>query len=315
MVRKIILLRFLQLYRSSGDIGIFRALFVLVLLLPLLILFLVQRIAVHPWPLVIPASVGYITWLIHSRRKDYHFLASVMQQPRHVFAAEYILFTSPVIVLFLTKGLYFHALALTVLLLTISFIVPARATGSGRSIKLPFIPQGMFEWQGGIRKNLFALILFYIPGFLGFYHPGFSALSALLVTLVFTSFYSEYESRNMLCAGNPGPWKFLFRKIIRHTGCFSLVMLPLLAIASINPGYRLITVGYFLALMNLMVFSILLKYYQYRPSAFSGAHDVLVSMACLLSVILPVALLVAMFNLFLAAGAHNNLKTLLDDQY
>ncbi len=314
MVRKVILLRFLQLYRNSGDIGIFRALFLLIFLLPLLILFLVQRISVHPWPLVIPAGVGYITWLIHSRRQDYYFLACIMPQPRKVFAAEYIFFTSPVIALLFAKALFFHALALTILLITISFVVPARASVSPRPIKLSFIPSGMFEWKGGIRKNLVVLILFYIPGFLGFYHPGFSAISALMVTLVFTSFYSEYESRNMLCSGNPGPRRFLFYKILRHTGCFALVMMPLVGIALITPDSRLITVGYFLALMNLMVFSILLKYYQYRPSVFSDAHQVLVTITCLISVILSVALLIALFNLFLAAGAHNNLKNLLDDQ-
>jgi hypothetical protein len=315
MVRKVILLRFLQLYRNSGDIGIFRALFLLLFLLPLLVLFLVQRIAVHPWPLVIPAAIVYIIWLIHSRRKDYHLLACILTHPRRVFVAEYLLFTSPVIVLLFLKGLFLHALALMVTLTAISFFVPSRSSISGHVIKLNFLPSGMFEWQGGIRKNLVALLFFYIPGFFGFFHPGFSAFSALMVTLIFTSFYSEYESRNMLCSGNPGPGRFLLKKILSHVGSYALVMVPLFVIALITPGFQLITLGYFLALLNLMVFSILLKYYQYRPSSFSGAHQVLVTMACLISVILPVALLVALFNLFLAAGARNNLKTLLDDQH
>jgi hypothetical protein len=55
-----------------------------------------------------------------------------------------------------------------------------------------------------------------------------------------------------------------------------------------------------------------LKYYQYRPGAYSGAHQMLTALACLVSVILPVALLFAVFNLLMAAGAIRNLKTYLD---
>jgi hypothetical protein len=38
----------------------------------------------------------------------------------------------------------------------------------------------------------------------------------------------------------------------------------------------------------------------------------LMALACMISVILPVALLFAVFNLLLAAGAYHNLKTYLD---
>jgi hypothetical protein len=361
----IIRLRFLQLYRSSGDLGLFRVLLLAFILIPLIGLFLIQRIAVHPWPLIIPASTLYILWLVHGRRRDWHFLLAILPHPQALFIAEYFLFTLPVTALLLTATLYIHALVFIVFLTLIAFTVPSQGKTASRTIKLPLIPAGifkwrngkvipsgmfewrsrmlipagmfewrsgmlipagifkwrsgmlipagMFEWQSGIRKNLVVLVLFYIPGLFGFFHIGFSALSLLLLTMVFVSFYSEYEPVNMLTAGGNRSWRFLAVKVAGHTGCFALLLLPLLLIAMIHGEYPGFTAGYFLASLNLLAFSILLKYYQYRPGAYSGAHQFLTTLACFISVILPVALLFVVFNSFLAIGANRNLKIYLDD--
>jgi hypothetical protein len=312
MTSRIIRLRFIQLYRGSADIGLFRALFLAIVLLPLISLFLIQRVGVHPWPIVIPVGTLYIVWLIHSRRKDYHFLLTIAPHPERVFMAEYVLFTIPVTVLLLSAALYLHVLIFCATILLLAFSVPARVSTISRTVRLPIIPAGMFEWQSGIRKNLVVIILFYIPGLFGFYQIWLSALSLLMLTMIFVSFYSEYEPLNMLAAGGYRSWGFLTRKVTRHVGCFALFLLPLFILAIVNSEYRLITAGYFLASVNLLAFSILLKYYQYRPGAYSGAHQMLTTLASFISVILPVAILVAVFNVFLAAGANQTLKRYLN---
>ena len=172
----------------------------------------------------------------------------------------------------------------------------------------------MFEWQGGIRKNLVAIVIFYIFGLFGFYHIGFSALSLLLLTMVFVTFYSEYEPRNILMSEGFRAKRFIAKKLTKHTTCFAILMLPLLFIALIHKDFRIFSAGYFLAALNILIFSILLKYYQYRPLAYSGAHQMLTTMACFISVILPVALLFVLFNVFLAVGASRNLNIYLDDR-
>jgi hypothetical protein len=313
MTAYLIRMRFLQLYRSSGELGLFRVLLLAVVIVPLLALFVFQRVDVHPWPFVFPAAVLFILWLIHSRRKDYHFLSAILPKPQLVFFAEYFLFSIPFTALLLWAALYLHALVFLALMILIAFLVPAKTGNSFHTIKLPWIPAGMFEWQSGIRKNLPAMVLFYFTGFIGVYHPGFSAGSLLILTLVFTSFYSEYEPGNMLRACACRPLQFLWRKLVMHTGYFALLLLPLLFIALVNSEYRWLTLGYFLASLNLVVFSVLLKYYQYRPGAFSGAHQMLTTLACFISVVLPVMLFIALFNIFLAWGAARNLKTYLDD--
>jgi hypothetical protein len=312
MVIRLIWLRFLQIYRSSGDLGLFRFVFITIIILPLIFLFLIQRISIHPWPFVFPAVVLYVVWMIHSKRKDYHFLLSVMPHPRVVFIAEYFVFTLPAVVLLLTAALFIHALAFLAAILIISNTVPSKESLSSHTIKLRIIPAGMFEWQSGIRRNLPALVLFYLPGLFGFYQIWLPAISLLLITMVFVSFYSEYEPLNMIAACECSPWRFLMQKIIRHAGLFALLVTPLLLIALIHDEFRLIAMGYFLSSLNLLTFSILLKYHQYRPHAYSGAHQFLTSLACFISVILPVAMLLALVNLLLAAGAYKNLKSYLD---
>jgi hypothetical protein len=312
MVTRLIRLRLLQLYRGSGGIGLFRVLLVVVILMPLIVLFLIQRIALYPWSIAIPAAALYIIWLIHARRRDYHFLSAIMPNPRAVFIAEYVLFSIAVPVLLLYGGLYLHALLFSIGLIMITFKAPLQVMNSSRVVKLSMIPAGMFEWQSGIRKNLIAVFLFYIPGLFGFYQLWFSALSLLLLTMIFISFYSEYEPRNMIAAGSDGSLHFLLKKVARDTGCFAILLLPLVCIALTHGDYLWLTLGYFLASLNLLAFSILLKYHQYRPGAYSGAHQMLTTLAGIVSVVLPVALLIAVFNLFLAAGAKKNLKIYLD---
>jgi hypothetical protein len=280
-------------------------------MLPLGVLFMIQRITVHPWPLLFPAGVLLVVWLIHSRRSDYNFLRAITPSPHRLFLAEYFLFTLPAAVLLVSASLYLNWLAFCCVLALISYTVPARRKISSKTIRLNIIPAGMFEWQSGIRKNLVVIVLFYIPGLFGFYQVWLPAVSLFLLTMVFVSFYAEYEPRNVLVISGQGPAGFLIRKIFNHAGRFALILLPLVLIAFTHAGYRWITVGYCLASLNLLTFAILLKYYQYRPAAYSGAHQLLTLLACAFSVILPVGLVIVIANLLLAAGACRNLKSYL----
>ena len=306
-------LRFLQLYRSSGALGLFRVLLLVCVFLPLTVLFIVQRVAIHPWPFVIPAASLYIVWLVHQRRKDYNFLMIVAQKPPNIFIREYLLFTLPVTILFVAKALYLQSLVFCSILVLISFLVPSRVTLTSRTLRLSRILPEMFEWQSGIRKNLPVILVGIAAGLSGFFQLWLSAGSLLLCTMVAVSCYSEYEPANILRAANCSSWQFLGRKISKHVGIFMLILAPLLLIALVHQDFRLITTGYFIASLNLVTFSILLKYYQYRPGSYSGAHQMITTLACFISVLLPVAVLIVVVNIFLAAGAVRNLKIYLYD--
>ena len=308
MTAKLIRLRFLQLYRGSGDLGLFRVLLMLAVILPLITLFVVQRISISPWSHLFPAIAVVIVWMIHIHRKDNRFLQTTGTAPRRQYLVEYLLFSLPLTVVLISKALYIQLLVFLFVTAMIAFIPLPKVTVTSHTTRLKAIPLGMFEWQSGIRKSRIALALFYLPGLFGFYQVWLAAASLFLITMIVVSFYSEYEPRNMLLAGQNGAGSFLAGKIARHAGFFAVCMLPLLLLALIHNEYRLVTIGYFLASVNLVVFAILLKYYQYRPSAFSGAHQLLTSLACFVTIILPAAGIILFINLFLCFGAYKNLK-------
>jgi hypothetical protein len=314
MTTQLVRLRFTQLYRASGELGLFRMLLVGFVLLPLAAIFIFQNITVRPWPFALPGAVLFVTWLVHGKRRDYHFLLSAGAHPKQVFLAEYFIFTLPVTLLLFFSSLFIPALGFCGGLILIALQRPSQEVNPARTLKFSAIPDGMFEWQVGIRKNIVIIVLSYIAGLFGFFSTWFPVVSVFLLATVFTSFYSEYEPVNMLRAGGFGSWRFLARKIALHTACFALLLLPLLITALFREEYRAFVPGYYLALLNLLVFSIILKYYQYRPSAVSGPHQLLTILACVFSVLLPVALLIFAFNLFLFFGACRNLQNYLDDR-
>ncbi len=417
------------MYREAGEIGIFRALFLLILVIPLAVFFLVQKIAVHPYPLAVPAVAGYLVWLVHQSRKDYRFLLGLTPSPGKIFFTEYALFTLPVTLLLLSNLLYIHALAFILLLAAISATIPqvhgplnrrrlarrhtpvpgdrsfqktqgsasinstspgwsyfTRRSGrfhlndtenenirkttdhdsslpsariwsfftrrSGRTnpnnpgneaiyeTASPFssiprtpvrsfitgmgtfvlrmdpvslLPPGTFEWQSGLRKNLSVIVLFWITGLAGFVHPGFSAFSVFMLTLVVTSFYAETEPLPMLHAKELPAGRFLAWKLRRHLFLFAALLLPVAVAAGTHTALLPYTLGYYLASINLAAFAILLKYNNYRPGAISGAHQLATTLACFISVILPAAILVLGANVILFAGALRTLAPLLAD--
>jgi len=309
---KLIRLRLVQIYRSLGAIGLFRALLLVVVLVPLLVLFLVQRVAVYPWSWGIPLVALVIIRVLHTRRKDYLLLQSLLPGVRTFLFAEYGIFSLPLMILMVAASLYLQVIVFLAGLALIAFTKPDSVTVNGKTFRLSMVPKGMFEWQSGIRKNMLPLLVFYLPGLFGFYQLWLSGLSFLVITVVVVSFYSEYEPLNMLCAYEGNSTSFLVAKIFSHAGFFGLMMIPVLIPALISGQYPLIVAGYYLASLNLVTFSILLKYYQYRPAGFSGAHQLLTMLACFISVILPVAFITMIVNVLLAIGARKNLKPYLD---
>jgi hypothetical protein len=425
----LLLLRFRQFYREAGDIGIFRALFVLVLVLPVAGLFLVQKIAVYPYSIGVPAVAIYLVWVVHQSRKDYRFLLGLTPSPGKIFFAEYALFTLPVPLLLLLHWLWIHALTFILLLAAISATVPqvhrplnrrrsarpyshvtggrpgqeTRSTGSTSSIApgwfiftrksrisernsstseaihtnsvsdsaLPdagiwslftrrsrrtgrydsagevihiksgpdaassdarvrsfvnmikeialrmdpifWLPLGTFEWQSGLRKNRTVIVLFWITGLAGFVHIGFSAFSVFMLTLVVTTFYTETEPLPMLRAMELPPGRLLVWKLSQHMALFAMLLLPVVAAAGTHLSLLPYTLGYYLASLNLAAFAILLKYNNYRPGAISGAHQLATTLACILSVVLPAAVLVLAANVILFAGALKTLAPLLNE--
>jgi hypothetical protein len=199
-------------------------------------------------------------------------------------------------------------LAVAVFITLLAFSGPFAQRKSAKTIQIPLIPAGEFEWQSGCRKNFVPLQLSFLIGCFGFVNIGFSIVSLVLLTILITSFYSSHEPAMMIVSENQNPAIFLTGKLIRHAGYFALILAPVIAISMVHSDFRIYMIPGFLASVNLLVFSVLFKYYHFRPGGTSGAHQMVTMVACLVSVILPASLLVLLGNLILFSGAVKNLK-------
>jgi hypothetical protein len=64
-------IRFLQAFRGIRDMGMLRAVFLIVVIVPLLALFICRRLPVQGYNYAVPGVSALLVFMIHRGRKDY----------------------------------------------------------------------------------------------------------------------------------------------------------------------------------------------------------------------------------------------------
>ncbi len=198
MILSLIKIRFSQIYRGIKDIGLFRAIVLILIIVPILLIFLYNRLRIPNYNYIITGVAIFLVFIIHRRRKDYNFLSKLVKHPALICDVEYLIFSLPLLIVYLIAYQYLPVLIYVIVLLPVSFTIPTPKKNRAFQVIIKYIPYGLFEWQSGFRKNLLPVILFYILGFLGIYKIWFSAISVFLLTMLICSFYSEYEPKKLL---------------------------------------------------------------------------------------------------------------------
>lgn len=312
MLLNLLKIRILQVIRTIGDAGILRATLLLVVLLPLLLVFVYQKVQAQGFNHVIAGVALVIVATVHTRRKDYSLIHKLTEHTKLTFYAEYLVLSVPLLITFIAGGQHIHALSYSVLLAPIACIKPQQRAMRTYSFVIGHIPQGMFEWQSGMRRNLIAMIALYTIGLAGVYHIAFAATSALFINVIAGSFNSEYEPRNVIETYGISARLLIGRKVVNHCKCFALLMLPLVAISLIHTEHWLWVLAYFVAGINLQAATVLLKYAYYTPCKHSAMHEIAVAIMLLLTVLLPLSAVVLVANILLYFKSINNLNTYLD---
>ncbi len=312
MIISLLKIRFSQIYREIGGIGLFRAIVLIIVLIPLLFVFLYKRLQIPNYNHIITGISLFLIFMIHRRRKDYNFLFKLSKHPGLTYYIEYLVFTIPVIIIYLIASQYFHIVVYILLLIVISYTIPIPKTNRTYLALIKYIPSGLFEWQSGFRKNLLPIILFYILGLLGVYKIWFSAISVFLLIMLICSFYSECEPRKFLEASELNAPKFIKNKLFRHIKYLILFILPIFVLSFIHYEYWLYIIVCFFVVINLQIGAILLKYAYYYPNVLSGAHQMIGSIMLLLSVILPVSIIFLFLNILLYYKSVRNLNNFLN---
>jgi len=292
--------------------GLFRAIVLLLIIVPFLFVFLYNRLQIPNYNYIITGTLLFLVFMIHRRRKDYNFLYKLAKHPELTYYAEYLIFSVPLLIVYLLAKQYFHILIYMILLMTISFTFPLPKTNRVYSAIIKYIPSVLFEWQSGFRKNLIPIILFYVLGLLGIYKIWFSGISVFLLIMFICSFYSECEPRKILEASELSASKFIQTKLIRHVKYLILFILPIFMLSFIHYDYWLYIIICFFVVINLQVGAILLKYAYYKPNVVSGTHQMFGSIMLILSPILLISIVFLIFNIILYNKALQNLNSYLN---
>ncbi len=312
MILTLIKIRFLQIYREIIDIGLFRGLIIFVIMLPMFMGFLYQRLSMPIYNHIITGFALFFVLLIHRQRKDYNFLVKISKFPPLTFFIEYLVFSIPLITLFIATFQIVHLAIYMVLLLPISFLIPLPKVVRTNTLFIKYIPSGLFEWKSGFRKNTFAIILFYVIGILGIYSIWFSVVSLFLIIMVISSFYSEFEPRKILEASELNSSNFLKTKILGHLKYLILFILPIFVISLAHYEYWIFILIAFLVVINLVAGAILLKYAFYYPNDVSGIHQIVVSIVLFLAIIPPISIVLLLLNFLFYFKAVQNLNNYLN---
>lgn len=305
--------RFLQIGRILHDLGVVRIVF-LIGLLVFLHLFCNEVFAsIKLLPLLI---IGTIVSLLHFTRKDLLFIRTSLRNPISILLIEYftLLFPLLIITLFATNLIIF--LACILYIFTVAHVNVVRGN-SGRQHKnlshsySIYVPQYLFEWLSGLRKNPLVLLI-YIVGFALSFLPYASSICLWVIIVAIGSFYGENELLLLILKDEVNAYKFISRKVYYHTICYITFIAPIVAASLIFNTEQYILILYtFVSSSIALIVVILTKYATYSPSRRSVEFQIVSGI-----IILSIALFPLMvFTLIVLAAnysrAINNLNTYL----
>jgi len=176
------------------------------------------------------------------------------------------------------------------------------------------IPASDFEWLSGVRKNYIAVIGLYS---LALAFSWFRILPLFLLwflTVVISSFYTEYESLQILREQAKSPRNYLLFKLKKSTIYILLLYLPVIIINSIfNSEYLLINLLFIPVQIAILHYAITLKYTSYKPNKSQPGNNIplaIVSISSALPYFLPIPAILSFVYFYKAA---KNLKNYLND--
>lgn len=313
MVEAFIKIRLKQLFRGIIGIGIFRIIF-LILLLGYLMLFVFKLTENQTNALSVVGVISFLTFWIQTNRKDKVFLKTNFDKYKLIYLAEYI-GLSFLSILFLT--IHLQWIPLLILLAAFCLIIQLDIKMKQRSLNTKLqrmIPEECFEWKAGVRKTIFILVPVWLIGFFTSFLTGSVPVMMFILGIISFSFYETGESFQMIIAYEKGTDRFLFQKIKMQILLYSVINLPLMA-AFIVFHYEIwyIPIAEYLIFISVHTYLILTKYAFYEPnnkSQAAVAFGAIGALGGIIPVFLPI---VWVLSIRFFIKSRENLKIYLND--
>lgn len=220
-------------------------------------------------------SISLVTPLSETRRNM--FLKSTFGNTRYLKLRllENTIVSLPFMVFLVTKGFFFVAIVLMVLIL---FLAAINLNGKNSFvIPTPFYAKP-FEFTVGIRKTYFVVLLAYLTTIISIYVDNFNlgAFSLILVFLIILTYYSKPEEKYYVWSHSSSPKQFIFEKIKIGVYYSTLTVLPIIVSLVIYYG----TVSLPLLIISLLgytyLITIILAKYSAYPSEMNLLHTILI---------------------------------------
>lgn len=302
-----------QIYRSFIGIGLFRTLFLVVLITFggfALFMSSSDKLTAR----LIAAGVLLQIMLVHTKRRDKSFLQSHFVNAKQLMLAEYALLAIPFIGCFAFHEQWF-AIAELLLGLPIIVNVNTRAKYSNLNTALQKrIPDDAFEWKGGIRKHFFIIIPVWVTAACCSFFIGSVPIAIFVLGFLTLSFFEESESTQILMSPELSAQKLLKLKIRRQIQLFSVMTIPLIGLFFLfHIGHWYVPVIEYFVFCCLHLYTIVTKYAFYEPNAKSPAAQFLTAIGAVGGII-PVFLpIVWLLSIHFYIKSISNLNRFLND--
>jgi len=313
MLRAFIRIRFKQLFRAIIEIGFFRIV-ILIGLIVFLGIYAFMLTEKSPNSMYISGITLGIIALIHTKRQDKIFLKTHFNNFRLILYVEYLLLSIPILA-FLIWHLQWIPIAALLFTPGIIVFIDVKPTYRNLNTKLQkLIPNTCFEWKAGIRKTFYATVMLWFAALSTSFYIGSVPVAIFGHGIISLSFYEKGEPLQMLLAYEKSTNHFLLQKIKVQLVLFSVLTLPLIiAFTVFHSEYWYIPTAEYLIFISLHIYTILTKYAFYTPNSISPAAQTFSAIGAVCGIIpllLPVVWLLTVRFYFKSC---ENLNTYLDD--
>ena len=270
MIGEFINIRFKQVYRAIVGIGLFRAIF-LAVLVGFLGFILFKQTEILPNSYYLLGIYLLVIVLIQLKRQDKLFLKSHFNNYKLICFTEYLILSIP-----LLACLTYHSQWLSNLILfpSLFLIVNLDLKVKGRNLNTKIqqcIPYDNFEWKGGLRKSFFYIVPLWIISLATSFFIGSVPIAIFILGLVPLGFYEKSEPYQMILAYEMSTRRFLFHKLSLQIILFSFITIPLIiSFMFFHYEHWYITLAEYLIFISLHIYFILAKYAFYEPNSKSA---------------------------------------------
>ncbi len=248
-------------WRILGELGLFRSVFLIAILLAGI------AYTSRPQLLTFQSIIIVLTLAsVHLKRDDQTLLRNLQFNKPGFFITQYALFTLPFTLFY---AITLNIIPVTILALGIillSYINHRFKRINFPSLKVSFslLPPQSWEWRTGLRRTWLLILSILVIAIMFHDEIVVSGLSIITISILVADFQSYHEQKQMIQALQWPIHEFLIKKLLLQSLFFTLLVVPVLAIASIQfpESLRPLFMAFFSSFL-VQLCAVLFKYSSY----------------------------------------------------